>query len=156
MTIYSRTTTPAPRQGCLRGRPFDYCPSRAGDGRCDRECNTRGCGYDGGDCDVRTTTRRPPPPVRTRPPRQGCLRGRPFDYCPNRAGDGVCHSECNTRACNFDGGDCRRTTTPAPTGCAPGYSFSHCRSRAGNGRCDIECNTSACQVIFFFKKNKAS
>ena len=30
---------------------FPYSPGRAGNGRCDPECNTRACGNDGGDCE---------------------------------------------------------------------------------------------------------
>ncbi len=135
------TRPPPVATGCARGYPVDHCPRRSGDGRCHQECNTRACGFDGGDC--RPT---PPPVIPTPPPRQGCLRGRPYDYCPSRAGDGVCHRECNTRACNFDGGDCRRPPPPPPTrtGCLRGRPFDYCPSRAGDGVCHRECNTRAC------------
>ena len=43
-------TTPAPVPSCNRRYPADYCPGRAGNGRCDPECNTPACGNDGGDC----------------------------------------------------------------------------------------------------------
>ena len=47
------TTRPPPTQrpSCTPRYPADYCPSKAGNGRCDPECNTRACGNDGGDCE---------------------------------------------------------------------------------------------------------
>eukprot|EP01083_Nonionella_stella_P021709 60146_1 len=48
--------------------------------------------------------------------------------------DGICHNECNNRACQYDGGDCIQTC-----------DFDECDYRVlGNGICDIGCNNSDC------------
>jgi len=147
---------PPPPRGCGRGRAATagYREARAGDGRCDRDCNNAGCGFDGGDCRPAPP---PPPPVRPQPPPrpQGCGSGRAANpnFCPTRAGDGRCDQDCNTRACGYDGGDCRVRPTPPPPpppprpqGCGRGRAAqpNFCSTRAGNGRCDRECNTNAC------------
>ncbi len=36
-----RPGRPQEPEGCVRGYPVDHCPRRSGNGRCDRECNTR-------------------------------------------------------------------------------------------------------------------
>lgn len=60
-----------------------------GDGRCQPECASGACGFDGGDC---------------------CNT----DLCKLFwLGDGVCHSECDTPACGFDGGDCVPVECPS-------------------------------------------
>jgi hypothetical protein len=48
-------------------------------------------------------------------------------------GNGMCNSECNNAACNFDMGDCRC----ANTGC-PAYLL-------GNSQCDEMCNNAECE-----------
>merc|ERR1712018_624560 len=47
-----RPTGPTKQElpSCVRGYPATHCPQRAGNGRCDPECNTDACGFDGGDC----------------------------------------------------------------------------------------------------------
>ncbi len=143
--------------GCLRGRPFGYCEDRRGDGRCDPECNIRSCQFDGGDCrpPPPPPETRPPPPPPTRPPRQGCLRGRPYGYCENKRADNRCDPECNIRACQFDGGDCRPPPTRPPTrpprqGCLRGRPYGYCENKSANGVCDEECNNSACRYGLHF------
>jgi hypothetical protein len=145
-------------KGCLAGRPVDYCQSKAGNGRCDLECNIPGCNYDGGDCEPKGCLAGRPVDYCPRKAGngrcdpecnipgcgndggdcepKGCLAGRPFDYCPRISANGRCDQECNIRECNYDGGDCRPTPRP-PISCAPGFPASHCPSKAGNGRCDL-------------------
>ena len=80
---------------CLARDPWAACtqPScrmRHGDGRCDEDCDTRDCLYDGRDCAT-------PPGV--------CEQ-----ECVGVAGDGICQEECYTSLCPFDGQDCAPNT----------------------------------------------
>ncbi|PIO52866.1 EGF-like domain protein, partial [Teladorsagia circumcincta] len=52
------------------------CASKAGNGRCDKECDRRECGYDGGDC-----------ANKDRNPFKACTYAR---YCSQVFRDGVC------------------------------------------------------------------
>ncbi len=52
-------------------------------------CNTRACGYDGGDCRPPPTTR--PTTRRPRPTPRSCARGYPASHCPSKSGDGNCN-----------------------------------------------------------------
>jgi len=120
------TTRPPPRPTRPPPRPTRPPPTRRPSGNIPNNNNNQG----------RQTPRpfQPPPPV-------GCNPAYDANYCPARAGDRVCNPECNTPACNYDGGDCRPTEPPS---CVRGYPASHCPSRAANGVCDPECDTNAC------------
>lgn len=75
--------------------PWDQCPygdvcrERFLNGRCDVECNSVGCLYDGLEC---------------APPCQVEL------WCTARVQDGVCQPECNTAECSYDIIDCNKKT----------------------------------------------
>jgi len=75
------------------------CVSKAGDGHCDAgrvytECMKAECGWDMGDCGICDID---------------CM-----DYLGpvELLGDGECHSSCNTKLCDFDGGDCFDESRP--------------------------------------------
>ncbi|XP_040572677.1 uncharacterized protein [Lepeophtheirus salmonis] len=57
-------------------------------------------------------------------------------FCRQRRRDGVCHPECNTPLCDFDGGDCES--------CNPSYPKEYCEGLSRNGVCNPECNTPKC------------
>lgn len=53
-------------------------------------------------------------------------------------GDGVCKPECNSRTCEYDAGDCVKSTQ--------GFCASGCfEDMLGDGVCQEECLTSACE-----------
>ncbi|EYC20517.1 hypothetical protein Y032_0021g252 [Ancylostoma ceylanicum] len=100
------------------------CDSKAGDGKCDAECNFYACGFDGGDCSA---------------------RGEPFakcsaaSYCAHVFKDGRCDSICNNEACLFDGFDCVPTTPRCPPQVA-----DYCRTHYADGVCDNQCDFPGC------------
>ena len=107
------------------------CERKAGDNRCDEECNTHACNYDGLDCRLGIN---------------------PWKYCNAtvsiRGGkscwevfeDGRCDEACNTKECLFDGRDCEAGTKLE---CNPNYDV-YCSDHFGNGHCDMACNNAAC------------
>ena len=105
------------------------CDRKAGDNRCDEECNTHACNYDGLDCRLGIN---------------------PWKYCnaTSRGGkscwevfeDGRCDEACNSKECLFDGRDCEAGTKME---CNPNYDV-YCSDHFGNGRCDLACNNAAC------------
>uniref|UniRef100_A0A183G3I3 Neurogenic locus Notch protein n=1 Tax=Heligmosomoides polygyrus TaxID=6339 RepID=A0A183G3I3_HELPZ len=99
------------------------CSSKAGNGRCDKECDSAECGYDGGEC--------------SRDPQlfKNCTSA---DYCAHVFRDGVCFvlQVCDNEACLFDGFDCRA----GERRCS-----DHCRTKKRDGVCDEECNTRECE-----------
>lgn len=97
------------------------CSSKAGNGRCDKECDSAECGYDGGEC--------------SRDPQlfKNCTSA---DYCAHVFRDGVCDKVCDNEACLFDGFDCRA----GERRCS-----DHCRTKKRDGVCDEECNTRECE-----------
>ena len=103
------------------------CPRTwLGDGACDLGCNTRSCGWDGGDCAAaapRVAEQRANAAANQCAP--GCERA--------WLGDRECDEECDNAACRFDGGDCTGV-------CAPGCSATWLK----DGECDDECNTGTC------------
>ncbi|KAK5977269.1 hypothetical protein GCK32_011933, partial [Trichostrongylus colubriformis] len=100
------------------------CSSKAGDGKCDAECNFFACGFDAGDCSA---------------------KGKPFgkcdsaSYCSHVFKDGHCDSICNSEACLFDGFDC----APAHRDC-PSAIVDYCRLHGHDGVCDEQCNSPEC------------
>ena len=107
-----------PRTTCAPNCPRTWL----GDGECDAGCDTRACGFDGGDCTRRT---RAPPEAAAATCAPGCQRA--------WLGDHECDEECNTAACRWDGGDCTGVCAP---GCADKWLH--------DGECDDECNTGTC------------
>lgn len=69
------------------------------DGKCDQQCNTAECLYDGNDCSGSSSVT------------QTCDE----QYCLERYANGVCDQECNSAECGWDGADCEtiRTNTMA-------------------------------------------
>ncbi|PIO55491.1 notch domain protein, partial [Teladorsagia circumcincta] len=98
------------------------CASKAGNGRCDKECDRRECGYDGGDCANKDMN-----------PFKACTYAR---YCSQVFRDGVCDEICNTEKCLFDGFDC----LPKAPKCQ-----SSCEAKKHNDVCDEECNREECE-----------
>ncbi|VDM62331.1 unnamed protein product [Angiostrongylus costaricensis] len=100
------------------------CHLKAGDGKCDVECNFYACDFDSGDCSA---------------------RGQPFtrcdspSYCAHVFKDGRCDPICNNEACLFDGFDC----VPLTPRCPP-QIIDYCRSHYGDGICDHQCDLPGC------------
>ncbi|XGW01330.1 hypothetical protein V3C99_013911 [Haemonchus contortus] len=97
------------------------CPSKAGNGRCDKECDRPECLNDGGDCTPKNTS-----------PFNACAYA---EYCARVFHDGICDKICNNEKCLFDGFDCLPKTPECP---------SRCKSVKHNGICDEECNREEC------------
>lgn len=73
---------------CPRGSD-PKCPYNSiGDGKCDVNCRTKACAWDGGDCD----------------PMTGYARCTKCDR--TQMANGVCDEGCNTEPCGWDAGDC--------------------------------------------------
>ncbi|VDM74958.1 unnamed protein product, partial [Strongylus vulgaris] len=103
----------------------DSCESKAGDGKCDEECNFYACAFDGGDCSAREPE-----------PFSKCSAA---SYCSHVFKDGRCDSICNNEACLFDGFDCVPTTPRCPPQVA-----DYCRSHYADGICDNQCDLPGC------------
>lgn len=100
------------------------CATKRGDRKCDEECNTFACNFDGGDCSLGIN------------PWSNCTASiRCWDVFAN----GVCNEECNNAQCLFDGRDCERKLES----CNPVYE-GYCQKHYGNGHCDYGCNNAAC------------
>ncbi|VDK44217.1 unnamed protein product, partial [Cylicostephanus goldi] len=101
------------------------CNSKAGNGKCDSECNFYACGFDGGDCSAREPD-----------PFANCSAA---SYCAHVFKDGRCDSICNNEACLFDGFDCVPTTPRCPP-----QVVDYCRSHYADGVCDNQCDLPGC------------
>ena len=71
--------------------PSAACEAKSGDKRCDRECNSRGCGWDGGDCSLSV--------------------GDPWRQCEalqcwRLFNNSRCDPACSSPACLYDNFDC--------------------------------------------------
>lgn len=73
------------------------------------------------------------PPVE--PPAPSC----PLADCHSKASDGVCDKECNSHACQWDGGDCSLTVNPWARCADP-----RCWRLFNNSQCDQFCNNPEC------------
>merc|ERR1719195_1040559 len=70
----------------------NHCAAKAGDNRCDEECNSHFCNYDGGDCRLGIN------------PWKMCnVTTRSGNNCWDVFNDGRCDAECNSKECLFDG-----------------------------------------------------
>ena len=79
-----------PWKHCSEPRNGVYCWKVFNDSKCDFQCNSEECLYDGFDCVLNIGTCNPH-----------------YDYtCSLLYADGVCNEGCNTPACNWDGLDC--------------------------------------------------
>lgn len=65
-------------------------------GKCDPECNTQFCLYDGNDCPHNDQPSIHPSPK--------CDEN--DNYCLKKYADNICNVECNRAECGWDGGDC--------------------------------------------------
>ncbi|KAG9510069.1 Neurogenic locus notch-like protein 2 [Fragariocoptes setiger] len=126
------------------------CQAKKSNGKCDQECNSLNCLFDGGDC-------------------LSGYSGNPWSRCPTPLtcwaafADNQCDPQCNTPECLFDGADCRRsvksndTSSLLPSSSVPGsvpklptvnkcneHFDSFCLRNYGNGFCDQECNNPEC------------
>ncbi|KAG8235482.1 hypothetical protein J437_LFUL018752 [Ladona fulva] len=128
-----RTTTAAPaprfdfdaalereRQKCIE----KGCRERAGDMRCDEECNKFACDFDGADCSL------------GRNPWRNCTA--PIN-CWEVFMNGICDPQCNNPGCLYDGRDCENVLHP----CNPNYD-AYCQQHFANGHCDYGCNNAEC------------
>jgi len=114
------------------------CEAKRHNGKCDQECNSLSCSFDGGDCLLGT--------------------GNPWAKCSNPFAcwtafkDGKCDQECNTAECLYDGNDCVTSNndkqlspaTATTSRTCDEKSDSFCLKNYANGICDQECNNAEC------------
>lgn len=100
------------------------CPQKRGNMRCDEECNTYACDFDGNDCSLGLN------------PWANCTA--PI-RCWEVFMNGFCDEDCNNPQCLFDGRDCETTLQP----CNPVYD-AYCQTHYANGHCDYGCNNAEC------------
>jgi len=109
------------------------CKQRKGDNRCDEECNTHSCDYDGGDCRIGLN------------PWKHCNVSLPGGkHCWDVFKDGYCDSVCNTKECFSDGFDCDMTRAKDTTPQCDKHFDAFCSDHYGDSHCDESCNTAAC------------
>lgn len=118
-SIYNRDLE-IQRKRCLDNN----CPSKRGNRRCDEECNTYACDFDGNDCTLGIN------------PWINCTA--PIK-CWEVFGDKNCNPDCNNPECLFDGLDCQKSLQP----CNPIYD-AYCQKHYANGHCDYGCNNAEC------------
>lgn len=148
--------------GTSKGCTF---PNYQGDGNCDDENNTCKCGWDGGDCCVKTVGGA----VKTSFCKAcKCLdpESKSDSNCegtcklPNYKGDGNCDDENNNCGCAYDGGDCcakslkKKVNTQYCKECKcldpQNQPDSNCKGTCkfpnykGDGNCDDENNNCGC------------
>lgn len=100
------------------------CKEKQGNHRCDEECNTYACDFDGNDCSLGIN------------PWANCTA--PIK-CWEVFMNGECNEVCNTQACLFDGRDCEKSLQK----CNPIYD-AYCKKHYANGHCDYGCNNAEC------------
>uniref|UniRef100_A0A8C6QHG6 Neurogenic locus notch homolog protein 3 n=1 Tax=Nannospalax galili TaxID=1026970 RepID=A0A8C6QHG6_NANGA len=106
--------------------PRAACQAKRGDQHCDRECNSPGCGWDGGDCSLNV--------------------GDPWRQCEalqcwRLFNNSRCDPACSSPACLYDNFDCY--TSGHDRTCNPVYE-KYCTDHFADGRCDQGCNTEEC------------
>jgi len=104
------------------------CPGKAGDKRCDTECNNYHCDFDGGDCNLGVN------------PWKYCNATSNGRSCSDVFKNGICDEACNNVECMFDGRDCE---DGAAIQCRAEYD-GYCSEHFRNGLCDEGCNNAAC------------
>ena len=106
----------------------EHCRSNCGfflgNYKCDEECNTYACNFDGNDCTLGIN------------PWRNCTA--PIK-CWEVFMDGYCNEVCNNPQCLFDGRDCQEIIKP----CNPLYD-TYCLKHYADGHCDTGCNTAEC------------
>lgn len=101
------------------------CTEKKGNRKCEEECNTYACNFDGGDCSLGIN------------PWINCTAS--SVNCWEVFGNNVCDEECNNAQCLFDGRDCEKKLLP----CNPIYD-AYCQKHYANGMCDYGCNNAEC------------
>ena len=71
---------------------------------------------------------------------QKCVENRCFE----KKGDNICHQECNTHTCDYDGGDCRAGFNPWKSCNVTTLQGNNCWDVFKDGKCDEECNKKDC------------
>lgn len=108
------------REQCAKNN----CQAKRGNFKCDEECNTYACDFDGNDCSLGIN------------PWANCTA--PI-RCWEVFMDGNCDEECYNPQCLFDGRDCEKTLQL----CNPIYD-AYCQKHYANGHCDYGCNNAEC------------
>lgn len=119
VTVYDRDLAKQ-RKSC----EINNCPMKRGDRKCDQECNTYACDFDGNDCSLGIN------------PWANCTA--PIK-CWSVFMNGKCDPDCNNPECLFDGRDCEKSLSP----CNPTYD-AYCQQHYANGYCDYGCNNAEC------------
>lgn len=101
------------------------CAAKKSNRKCDQECNTYACDFDGGDCTLGVN------------PWSNCTAT--TVNCWEVFGDGVCNEECNNQHCLFDGRDCEKKLKA----CHETYD-DYCQMHYADGICNSICNTAEC------------
>lgn len=101
------------------------CGAKKGNRKCEQECNTYACDFDGNDCTLGVN------------PWLNCTAT--STNCWEVFGDGVCNEECNNQHCLFDGRDCDKHLRP----CNENFD-AYCQKHYADGICDENCNTAEC------------
>uniref|UniRef100_A0A673C0G3 Neurogenic locus notch homolog protein 2-like n=1 Tax=Sphaeramia orbicularis TaxID=375764 RepID=A0A673C0G3_9TELE len=136
-------TTRGARCTCLPGYGGPQCQHRTNDGCSSQPCRNGGLcteetsfpffhcqcssGFKGKRCEQISTPAEPLPP--------SC----PLADCHGKANDGVCDKECNSFACQWDGGDCSLAVNPWARCKDP-----RCWRLFNNSQCDEFCNNADC------------
>merc|ERR1711934_1271077 len=136
------------------GKPTCGSPQYKGDGNCDDNNNNKGCGYDGGDCCVKSVggavVKKYCKLCKCIDPKnQG---GKPTCGLPQYKGDGNCDDNNNNKGCAYDGGDCcgaqvKKDYCKVCKCLDPnGNKKSTCGSPKykGDGNCDDDNNNKGC------------
>lgn len=101
------------------------CEEKKGNRKCEEECNTYACNFDGGDCTLGVN------------PWRNCTAA--SINCWEVFANGVCNEECNNQHCLFDGRDCEKKLRP----CQEAFD-AYCQEHYADGVCNDVCNTAEC------------